>query len=47
MVLTSTYMNVAYSALTALNVIIGLFSSMAVSSDDFELSANDTDRNRR
>jgi NCS1 family nucleobase:cation symporter-1 len=29
-VLTSTYMNTAYSALTGLNVIIGLFSSMAV-----------------
>jgi nucleobase:cation symporter-1, NCS1 family len=28
--LTSTYMNTAYSALTGLNVIIGLFSSMAV-----------------
>lgn len=29
-VLTSPYMNTAYSALTGLNVIIGLFSSMAV-----------------
>jgi nucleobase:cation symporter-1, NCS1 family len=29
-VLTSTYMNTAYSSLTGLNVIIGLFSSMAV-----------------
>ena len=28
--LTSPYMNTAYSALTGLNVIIGLFSSMAV-----------------
>jgi len=28
--LTSTYMNTAYSALTGLNVIIGLFSSLAV-----------------
>lgn len=28
--LTSSYMNTAYSALTGLNVIIGLFSSMAV-----------------
>ena len=27
---TSTYMNTAYSALTGLNVVIGLFSSMAV-----------------
>src|SRR5436305_15345818 len=30
MKLTSSYMNTAYSALTGLNVIIGLFSSMAV-----------------
>lgn len=29
-VLTSTYMNTAYSALTGLNAIVGLFSSMAV-----------------
>jgi NCS1 family nucleobase:cation symporter-1 len=29
-VLTSSYMNTAYSALTGLNVIIGLFSSLAV-----------------
>lgn len=29
-VLTSSYMNTAYSALTGLNAIIGLFSSMAV-----------------
>ena len=28
--ITSTYMNTAYSALTGLNVIIGLFSSLAV-----------------
>jgi NCS1 family nucleobase:cation symporter-1 len=28
--ITSTYMNTAYSVLTGLNVIIGLFSSMAV-----------------
>ena len=28
MKVTSTYMNTAYSALTGLNVIIGLFSSM-------------------
>ncbi|KAF2191319.1 hypothetical protein K469DRAFT_557273 [Zopfia rhizophila CBS 207.26] len=33
--LTSTYMNTAYSALTGLNVIIGLFSSMAVNMPDF------------
>lgn len=32
---TSSYMNTAYSALTALNVIIGLFSSMAVNFPDF------------
>lgn len=30
MALTSSYMNTAYSSLTGLNVIIGLFSSMAV-----------------
>jgi NCS1 family nucleobase:cation symporter-1 len=30
MKITSTYMGTAYSALTGLNVIIGLFSSMAV-----------------
>ena len=29
-VLTSTYMNTAYSALTGLNVMLGLFSSLAV-----------------
>lgn len=33
--MTSTYMNKAYSALTGLNVIIGLFSSMAVNFPDF------------
>ncbi|KAF3082636.1 hypothetical protein TWF569_006625 [Orbilia oligospora] len=33
--LTSSYMNTAYSALTGLNVIIGLFSSMAVNMPDF------------
>ncbi|KAI9893975.1 MAG: hypothetical protein M1814_004745 [Vezdaea aestivalis] len=33
--LTSTYMNTAYSALTGLNVIIGLFSSLAVNMPDF------------
>jgi NCS1 family nucleobase:cation symporter-1 len=33
--MTSTYMNKAYSALTGLNVIIGLFSSMAVNMPDF------------
>jgi nucleobase:cation symporter-1, NCS1 family len=33
--MTSTYMNTAYSALTGLNVIIGLFSSMAVNMPDF------------
>ena len=33
--LTSSYMNKAYSALTGLNVIIGLFSSMAVNMPDF------------
>jgi NCS1 family nucleobase:cation symporter-1 len=33
--LTSHYMNTAYSALTSLNVIIGLFSSMAVNMPDF------------
>jgi hypothetical protein len=31
----SDYMNTAYSALTGLNVIIGLFSSMAVNMPDF------------
>lgn len=35
MQVTSTYMNTAYSALTGLNVIIGLFSSMAVNMPDF------------
>ncbi|KAF2672665.1 hypothetical protein BT63DRAFT_396391 [Microthyrium microscopicum] len=35
MKITSTYMNTAYSALTGLNVIIGLFSSMAVNMPDF------------
>ncbi|KAK5273531.1 hypothetical protein LTR96_000131 [Exophiala xenobiotica] len=33
--MTSSYMNTAYSALTALNSIIGLFSSMAVNFPDF------------
>ncbi|KAF2473516.1 uncharacterized protein BDR25DRAFT_333038 [Lindgomyces ingoldianus] len=33
--LTSTYMNTAYSALTGLNVMIGLFSSLAVNMPDF------------
>jgi NCS1 family nucleobase:cation symporter-1 len=33
--ITSTYMNTAYSSLTALNVIMGLFSSMAVNMPDF------------
>jgi cytosine/uracil/thiamine/allantoin permease len=33
--LQSSYMNTAYSALTGLNVIIGLFSSMAVNMPDF------------
>jgi len=33
--MTSSYMNTAYSALTALNVVIGLFSSMAVNMPDF------------
>ena len=33
--ITSTYLNTAYSALTGLNVIIGLFSSMAVNMPDF------------
>jgi len=33
--MTSSYMNTAYSALTGLNVIIGLFSSMAVNMPDF------------
>lgn len=40
-VLTSSYMGTAYSALTGLNVIIGLFSSMAVNMPDFgRFSAN-------
>jgi nucleobase:cation symporter-1, NCS1 family len=33
--MTSSYMNKAYSALTALNVVMGLFSSMAVNFPDF------------
>lgn len=33
--ITSSYMNTAYSALTGLNVIMGLFSSMAVNFPDF------------
>lgn len=33
--LTSPYMNTAYSALTGLNVMIGLFSSLAVNMPDF------------
>lgn len=33
--LTSTYMNTAYSALTGLNVTLGLFSSLAVNMPDF------------
>jgi len=33
--ITSPYLGTAYSALTALNVIIGLFSSMAVNMPDF------------
>ncbi|KAI9765126.1 MAG: hypothetical protein M1840_007833 [Geoglossum simile] len=33
--LTNPYMNTAYSALTGLNVIIGLFSSLAVNMPDF------------
>ncbi|ORY17819.1 permease for cytosine/purines, uracil, thiamine, allantoin-domain-containing protein [Clohesyomyces aquaticus] len=33
--ITSTYMNTAYSALTGLNVMIGLFSSLAVNMPDF------------
>ncbi|KIV88983.1 hypothetical protein PV10_08607 [Exophiala mesophila] len=33
--MTSSFMNTAYSALTGLNVIIGLFSSMAVNFPDF------------
>lgn len=33
--LTSTYMNTAYSVLTGLNVILGLFSSLAVNMPDF------------
>lgn len=35
----STYMNTAYSSLTGLNAIIGLFSSMAVNMPDFVSSA--------
>jgi nucleobase:cation symporter-1, NCS1 family len=35
MKLTSSYMNTAYSALTGLNIVIGLFSSMAVNMPDF------------
>jgi NCS1 family nucleobase:cation symporter-1 len=35
MKITSTYMNTAYSSLTALNAIIGLFSSLAVNMPDF------------
>jgi NCS1 family nucleobase:cation symporter-1 len=35
MQITSTYMGTAYSALTGLNVIIGLFSSLAVNMPDF------------
>jgi NCS1 family nucleobase:cation symporter-1 len=35
MKITSPYMNTAYSALTGLNVIIGLFSSLAVNMPDF------------
>ncbi|MCJ1357775.1 MAG: hypothetical protein MMC33_007771 [Icmadophila ericetorum] len=33
--LTSTYLNTAYSSLTGLNVVIGLFSSLAVNMPDF------------
>ena len=33
--ITSTYMNKAFSSLTGLNAIIGLFSSMAVNMRDF------------
>ena len=33
--ITSTYLNTAYSALTSLNIIISLFSSMAVNMPDF------------
>ena len=33
--MTSPYMNIGYSSLTGLNVIIGLFSSMAVNMPDF------------
>lgn len=33
--MTSSYMNTAYSALTGINVIMGLFSSMAVNFPDF------------
>lgn len=35
MQLISTYMGTAYSALTGLNVIIGLFSSLAVNMPDY------------
>jgi nucleobase:cation symporter-1, NCS1 family len=35
MKITSTYMGTAYSALTGLNAIIGLFSSLAVNMPDF------------
>jgi hypothetical protein len=35
LVIKSDYMNTAYSALTGLNVIIGLFSSLAVNMPDF------------
>ncbi len=38
--LTSTYMNTAYSALTGLNAITGLFSSMAVNICDFGRFSN-------
>jgi NCS1 family nucleobase:cation symporter-1 len=33
--ITSSYMNTGYSAMTGLNVIIGLFSSLAVNMPDF------------
>jgi NCS1 nucleoside transporter family len=33
--ITSTYMNTAYSALTGLNAVVGLFSSLAVNMPDF------------
>ena len=33
--MTSPYMNIAYSTLTGLNAIIGLFSSMSVNMPDF------------